>query len=213
MLSQDKRNLLIQRRREEILDAAKLVFARNGYRRTLTDTIIAELGVGKGTLYKYFRNKKTLFLAVFYRGMQQLREVIRVKIEPITDPRQKIINGVRTYFEFFDNDKELIEIIMQVRSEFKDEYRQNFLEMYNDYIGQIQQNLKNGIALGQFREVDIEKTADAISDILQGTLQSYYILKANEKLADKTQAVTALLLKGVLKISNEASAQSRELQI
>jgi AcrR family transcriptional regulator len=172
---QDKKVQLVQRRKDEILAAAKHIFAQNGFRRTKIEQIADHLSVGKGTIYRYFKDKKSLFLAVFEQGMARLHESFRANVHPITDPRNKVSAAVRMYLEFFDNDRELIEILMQVRSEFKDDYRRVFLESYRDYIVRIQENLRIGIKTGVFRELDVEKTAEAMSAALQGVLQSFYV--------------------------------------
>jgi len=205
--TEDKKAQLVHRREEEILAAAKRIFAQNGFRRTKIDQLAEELNVGKGTIYRYFKDKKSLFLAVFEQGMAQLQEKFRTNVHPITDPQTKVAAAVRTYFEFFENDRQLIEILMQVRSEFKDEYRRVFLALYSDYIVRIQENLRNGVKMGVFRELDVEKTAEAMSAALQGVLQGFYIREFGqeietsnpEKLTNRTEAVTALLLEGLLK--------------
>lgn len=227
----DKKAELIHHRRDQILAAAKRIFAQKGFRRTKIDEIAAYLNLGKGTLYRYFKDKKALFLAIFEQGLAQLRQSIMTYVEPIADPRERLAAAVRTYFEFFDNNKELIEIMMQVRSEFKDEYRRIFMAVYSDYIVRIQENLRKGIEIGVFRELDIEKTAEAISATLQGILQSFYIrefgaeaaaadteketlvgsdytaddkrqhgkVRNRQLLTDRVEAVTKLLLSGLLK--------------
>ncbi len=221
---QDKKAQLVQRRKNEILAAAKRIFAQNGFRCTKIDQIAEELSVGKGTIYRYFKDKKSLFLAVFEQGMARLQESFRANVHPITNPKNKVSAAVRTYFEFFDNDRELIEILMQVRSEFKDDYRRIFLALYSDYIVRIQENLSVGVKTGVFRELDVEKTAEAISATLQGVLQSFYVrefgtetmppntekelsadsdcpkaAKRKELLTDRIEVVAALLLEGLLK--------------
>lgn len=232
--AENKKVQLVEQRKEQILTAAKHVFAQNGYRRTKIDQITEFLNVGKGTLYRYFKDKKSLFLAVFQQGLGRLRQTIRANVEPITDPRRKVAAAVKTYFHFFDNDRELIEIMMQVRSEFKDDYSRVFLATYSDYIVKIQENLRTGIRTGVFRELDVEKTAEAISGTLQGVLQSLYVREfgretptaksekvissshnttdinnmvssqklKRELLTDRIEAVTALLLQGLLKRDN-----------
>ena len=207
----DKKAQKIERRKDQILAAAKHIFAANGFPGTRIDQIAAYLTIGKGTLYRYFPDKKSLFLAVFEQGMNQLSRAIIARVEPIADPRQKIATAVKMYFAFFDADKELIEITMQVRSEFKDDYSRVFMELHSDYIVRIKENLRDGIKIGVFRDLDVEKTAEAMSAALQGVLQTFYIREfkvdsaaqgpAGQKisLSDMTEAVTTLLLEGVLK--------------
>jgi hypothetical protein len=115
------------------------------------------------------------------------------------------------YFAFFDADKELIEITMQVRSEFKDDYSRLFMALHNNYIVKIQENLRNGISTGIFRELDVERTAEAMSATLQGVLQTFYIkefkgdsiaqgpVEQRVSLSGMAEAVTTLLVEGVLK--------------
>lgn len=228
---EDKKAKLVERRKEQILAAARQIFAQNGFRRTRIDQIAQNLNIGKGTIYRYFKDKKSLFLAVFEQGMAQLRQAFQTNVEPIIDPKNKLSAAVRTYFGFFENNRDLIEIMMQVRSEFKEDYRCIFLALYSDYIVKIQENLRNGVKMRVFREMDVERTAEAISATLQGVLQSFYVrefgpeaavpnpekgqfvspdfIKTNKtdhspgrrkkSLTDMTEAVTALLLEGLLK--------------
>ena len=210
---QNRNEDLVKRRSEQILSVARVIFAKNGYRRTTIDDIANALSVGKGTIYRYFKDKKSLFLAVFGQGIAQLHETFAQKVHPITDPPLKVETAVKTYFEFFDNNKDLIEIMMQVRSEFKEEHRRGFMTSYKDYIVRIQDNLRAGVEKGIFRDMDVEKTADAMSATLQGVLQSYYVRELEgdgekqqgETLAEKAEAVTALILNGLIKNNEEQS--------
>ena len=204
---EEKKAQLTHRREEQILAAAKHIFARNGFRRTKIEQIAEYLSVGKGTIYRYFKDKKSLFLGVFEHGMTEIRDTMRANIDPVRQPQDKIRTAVRTFFRIFDNDPELIEILMQVRSEFKDDYKRIFLNLYSDYIVRIQENLRNGVKMGIFRELDVEKTAEAYSAMMHGLLQIFYLrqfgpepdLSVAGRLTDRTEAVTALLLEGLLK--------------
>lgn len=53
--------------RERILGAAYDLFSREGVRTVGVDRIIAEAGVAKATLYRHFRSKDALILAVLER--------------------------------------------------------------------------------------------------------------------------------------------------
>src|ERR671938_1232152 len=85
---------------EEILDAAARLFARHGYADTDTQLLADELGVGKGTLYRYFPSKRDLFLAAADRVMRQLRGQIDAAIEGIDDPLDQIAAAIRSYLAF-----------------------------------------------------------------------------------------------------------------
>lgn len=57
-----------------ILDAATAVFLREGYERASVDTIAAEAGVSKRTIYNNFRDKKELFVTVVERARARANE-------------------------------------------------------------------------------------------------------------------------------------------
>jgi AcrR family transcriptional regulator len=53
--------------RDRVLDAAYFLFSREGFSATGVDTVIAEAGVAKMTLYRNFRSKDELALAFLER--------------------------------------------------------------------------------------------------------------------------------------------------
>src|SRR6478672_6361672 len=91
---------LVERRREEILDAAARLFAERGYSETDTQVLAEELGVGKGTLYRYFPSKRALFLAAADRVMRRLRQRVDERLANIQEPFERIAVGIRTFLEF-----------------------------------------------------------------------------------------------------------------
>jgi len=46
--------------RQQVLDAAQVLFARDGYEMTSLGSIAAEVGIGRTTLYEYFTDKEDL---------------------------------------------------------------------------------------------------------------------------------------------------------
>jgi len=53
-----------QSRRQQILDAARRCFSRDGFHNTTTADIVRESGVSQGTLYLYFATKDDIILAL-----------------------------------------------------------------------------------------------------------------------------------------------------
>ncbi len=71
-LRQERDHARTERRRQAVLDAAGRVFVRQGYHRTLISDIAAEAGVGQGTFYRHFPDKRAAFEAVFDRFVESL---------------------------------------------------------------------------------------------------------------------------------------------
>lgn len=72
-------------RRAQILDVAKDVFARRGYRVANIADICEAARIGRGTLYQYFENKQAVLLALMEDLAVRVRGVLerRVKVAAI----------------------------------------------------------------------------------------------------------------------------------
>lgn len=63
-------------RREQILDAAALAFDSAAYEAVLLKHIAQSVGITKAALYRYFRSKEALFLALYQRELESLLLVV-----------------------------------------------------------------------------------------------------------------------------------------
>jgi AcrR family transcriptional regulator len=59
-------------RKQQILDATRKRFTSLSYEEVNLNHIAADLGITKAALYRYFRNKETLFLALFVESLNEL---------------------------------------------------------------------------------------------------------------------------------------------
>ena len=63
-----------QSTREHLLDAARELFARDGYDATSIEAVLRRSGVSRGSLYHHFSDKKALFEAVLHRLQAEVVE-------------------------------------------------------------------------------------------------------------------------------------------
>jgi AcrR family transcriptional regulator len=76
--------------RERILQTTERLFYRDGYRAVGVDTIVAESGVAKMTLYRHFSSKDDLIAAYLESTNQQLLAWMDGLISPHRDPREAL---------------------------------------------------------------------------------------------------------------------------
>jgi AcrR family transcriptional regulator len=67
-------------REQRLLDVASDLLVRWGYRRTTLDDVAREAGVGKGTIYLHWKDKKDLFRAAIWRANHQVSEDLKQRI-------------------------------------------------------------------------------------------------------------------------------------
>ncbi len=84
-------------RRQQILDAAVVVFAANGYRDVGTAAVAAEAGVSEPTLYRYFDSKRELYLAMLERNAERLLSSWRKLADDSPDPMAALVAIGRDY--------------------------------------------------------------------------------------------------------------------
>ena len=79
-------------KRDQLIDAALRLFQQDGFHATGIDRILAEAGVAKMTLYKHFKSKDELVLAVLRRRDEQFRNHFMRQVEKRSnDPRQRLL--------------------------------------------------------------------------------------------------------------------------
>jgi AcrR family transcriptional regulator len=70
-----------ERKRSKILAAAAELFAAHPFHKVLLSDVAEAAGVGKGTLYIYFKSKDDLYLSVLSSGFTQLLDQLRRKMD------------------------------------------------------------------------------------------------------------------------------------
>ena len=78
----------LESRRNEIIDAARACFLRNGFHRTTTDEICREASITPGGLYHYFGGKDEIIAAVIEDTANEMVGRFRALIDSTGDIRQ-----------------------------------------------------------------------------------------------------------------------------
>lgn len=92
-----------QERKQQILDAALEIFAKNGYHKASISQIAKEANISKGLLYNYFRNKEELLIEVMSDGIKHLLRGYSLKSEENAKTELKLM--IEQSFDFMDEDQ------------------------------------------------------------------------------------------------------------
>ena len=86
--------------RRALLDTARTIFTEQGYSAAATEEIVRRAGVTRGALYYHFRDKATLFGAVFDEVGQEYTAVLRADIMSVEgDAWQRLMTGVERFLD------------------------------------------------------------------------------------------------------------------
>ena len=89
-------------KKERFFTIAKHAFAEGGFAATSVNTIAAVAGISIGTLYRYFRSKEDLFLAIIGQGHDLLQVVLEAIVgspDPLPAKIERLLNAAVSYSE------------------------------------------------------------------------------------------------------------------
>ncbi|OCB15018.1 TetR family transcriptional regulator [Mycolicibacterium porcinum] len=81
---------------DHIPDAADALFTKQDAATVGMHEIAAAAGCSRATLYRYFENRDALYTAYVHREARRLYEEVSEQVATVTDPAQRLIEGVIT---------------------------------------------------------------------------------------------------------------------
>ena len=110
------------RTRDALIDAARVVFERDGYLEARMSDISLEAGVAAGSVYTYFDGKEEIFLAVAEQVQEEMLHPHLRQRTGITDPRVLIDLANREYLRSYKKNAKLMalfELVAQIDENFR----------------------------------------------------------------------------------------------
>jgi AcrR family transcriptional regulator len=186
-----------KQKRRRILQHALEVFARDGLRRGDVQVIADQARVGKGTVYRHFENKEQLFLAVARFGVEEVGEFVREACAGVEGTAAVVRTIARACARFYQQHPEFVEIMIHERAEFRDSIFPTHLVYRAEKRGGLEEVLRQGIARGELRPIDVTDAANAFADLLYGTIVCGCLGDDRENLVARVESAAEIFLHGV----------------
>lgn len=189
-------------KRQQILDAAYIVFSRKGYHRATVDEIIALADTGKGTVYNYFVNKEQLFYTLIKERSTPFETILAGIITSPEPPLEKVETVIKAFLEFYKENADLWRVVMyEVRglgvegySNFTADQRDKYQAWFSQTIGVIEKVLLEGKAQGVILETcDANRVAHGIFSVIVTFVFRNFV---SEDTSETAHHITELLLYG-----------------
>jgi AcrR family transcriptional regulator len=133
------------KRRDEIMAAAKKVFARNGFHATTISHIAKEAGLAYGSVYWYFDSKDELFHALMSAEGDGLRTHIATALAASGQRPEKNRDSLRVtvqaVLEFFEADKAVTKLLLRDASALGDQFEKHLGSIYERFIDDIEKHM------------------------------------------------------------------------
>ena len=186
----------IDQKQEQIIEAAEKLFARFGFRKTTVDEIAKAAGMGKSTLYHYFKSKEEIFAAVIRLDAQHILHRLDEAAKSSAAPQEQFRNYVVTRMTVI---QELSSNYASLKVEYLDLYPLIMLErkqFHQQEVDAVTNILQQGVNQGVFTPVDAAVTAKLVIEMLQGLEDQWFM---NEQASFHLEHALSMLLDIVLK--------------
>jgi len=194
-----------EQRRDEILSAAKRVFAISGFHATTMADVAREAGVSYGTIYWYFDSKEALFYALMDAEEQALRAHIGQSVMERamqTEDREialdAIKQAIRATLEFFELDRDAARLLFRDSLSFGDDFAQHLLGIYERFIGDIEVAIRAAQGAGKIVDLPSRMVAFAVAALIGQVALRRLVSDDGFSAAEEAEFIVDLLLNGLL---------------
>ena len=159
---------------EQLLDAARQVFAARGYQGTTVGAITQAANTAHGTFYLYFRNKEDAFRRVMQGITDELYDESRARWEP-GDTRASVRAALGGFLDVFVRHRGLWRCLLE-GSFTNPGIEQTWLEIRGAFVDRTARHLRNLREEGQIRELDPEIAANALGAMVEWAATTHFVL-------------------------------------
>jgi AcrR family transcriptional regulator len=189
--------------RDFILDRSEALFTASGYKNTSMDKIAEKCEISKPTLYNYFKSKNSLFMGIFSRFQNDIREKIRELIGQSKDKYQTIEEIINLSLTMMQEKQDFLKMmilehhLVVQECENIEEHMQLGLQMREEVSLSLGEFMKEIVRPELIEEFGVLMVGTTLSNLLEGTV--WDSVQSNLTHHDKQKKlIMNLLRKGIL---------------
>jgi len=194
-------------RTTEILNTAQELFGKYGFAKTTMSDIAKQLGLSKASLYYYYPDKDSIYLAVITKEQVQFINMLHDSILKTENPIDILYQYVQIRIKYFsvmmNLNRARFESFMRMNEAMKNSWK----EFRKKEEIEIQFVLQKGIDQGVFGVEKLDKTTSLFLDTFKGLI-FYYLKNKDFNFLDKSDFMaleeqltlfTSIFIKGIKK--------------
>lgn len=198
---QERKEREKERRRQQIIVAAKRVFSQKGFNKATMEDIAKEAELSPGTLYLYFKNKEELYASLSLRILQYLHIRVEHVNKEDMPPEEKIEALMEAMYDVYDFDPLIIINMFHLQSSetlknLSPQLLSEIKDLSSKSIGAIATIFEGGIEKGIF----VEQHPTALADIFWSMFSGVVLWEASKKIIDAEKDYLKPTLKAAFEI-------------
>ena len=158
-----------EKKRQLIAATAARLFATRPFHKVNLDDVAAEAGVGKGTLYIYYKSKEDLYLGLIFDAFAQLVAGLEARLcEGTLSPRESLRTIVAELVRFAFENPQLYELMRTAGGPATKDER--WADKRMEFTGLIEQTIRRGNADGTFDDPHPAITAQCVPGLVRSVM-------------------------------------------
>ena len=184
--------------RSHIIRIAASEFARLGFDQANINTIAELAGIGKGTIYLYFENKRELFLAMLHHIAQAQMSVIRAELAAERPLQQRLVRLFRAFAHLAEEESDNFNVYMSALYGVNRAFQVEATKLLRDYVAVIALVLEESQTHGEIRCHDVESVALMVLSLAESYVLSAKVLgQSEQEICQQAEHFAKLVLNGI----------------
>lgn len=185
---------------KQIIDAAVIVIADNGYHQAQVSKIAKQAGVADGTIYLYFKNKEDILISVFQEKMSVFVDNLQEIINDSNSASEMLYRMIEGHFKVLSDDHHLAVVTQLELRQSNKELRLKINSILKGYLKLLDEILQKGIQDGEFQEdIDIRLTRQVIFGTIDEVSTTWVMKEQRYDLVEMAPRVHQILQNGIQK--------------
>ena len=136
----------------QIVDAAVIAIAENGYHQAQVSKIAKQAGVADGTIYLYFKNKEDILISVFQEKMGIFVDNLQAIIKSGDSASDKLCKMIDNHLHVLSSNRHLATVTQLELRQSNKEIRLKINAILKEYLILLDQILIEGMLNGEFNQ-------------------------------------------------------------
>ena len=190
-----------QRTRQKILEAARAIFAEKGFAKATAEEISNKAGVGYGTFYLYFEDKRQALHTILSEVDDKLYQTGQTEVEKQSMGLGALAPIKATISAFFDSFKENADVlkICHELSATDPDFKSQHDKVRARLVNRIKDHILKGLEFGNTRNVDPEITSIAIAGLVETIAIEWFFNKKDWDREKVIRTIAKLYYSAVVK--------------
>lgn len=182
----------------QILDAAVIAIAENGYHQAQVSKIAKQAGVADGTIYLYFKNKEDILISVFQEKMGIFVENLQVIIKGGETSSDKLCQMIENHFRVLSSDRHLATVTQLELRQSNKEIRLKINNILKEYLILLDQILIEGMLSGEFNQaMDVRIARQMVFGTIDEITTTWVMNEYRYDLMEQAPKIQQLLLNAI----------------